>query len=326
MKLHFLLQIWEGRVLQNFSLHKSFLFLVCISSFSAEGKLNVLTSSTNLKSLTKFIAGDRIHLESILKAKQDPHFLSAKPSYMLKARKVDLLILVGMDLEVGWLPNIIQGARNPNIQQGQPGHLDASQFIEALSVPEGKVDRFFGDVHPYGNPHYLLDPLRAVQVSKGISRKLSEMDPKNKDHYLNNQKLFEQKVEEKMKIWRKRIEDSGVKQLVTYHSSFEYFLQEFQLKQIGLIEEKPGIASSAKHILGLIKQMKESQTSCILMSSFYSNERAKKIKLSTPVHIETVAIEVEAFKEVTDYFLVIEGIVQAIKNCGAFVKGQKKES
>ena len=305
---------------KNNILQRLLLSSLCGFCLFAEGDLNVLTSSTTLKSLTEYIAGHRIQIKSILKGGQDPHFLPAKPSYMLKAREADLLISVGMDLEVGWLPNVIQGARNPKIQKGRSGYLAGSQFIKPLSVPEGKVDRFFGDIHPYGNPHYLLDPLRAVQVSKGISQKLSELDPKNKDHYFKNQKLFEKRIEKKMKLWKKRIKDSGLQRLVTYHSSFEYFLERFQLQLRGAIEEKPGIPPSAKHILSLIQKMRESQTSCILMSSFYSNMRVKKIQQSIPLHIERLAIEVGALKKATDYISLIEGIVQAIENCGAFIK------
>ena len=179
MKLYLLLQIKRNFSLQKFSfLKKVFLFITCFISISVEGKLNVLTSSTNLKSLTEYIAGDRIQLKSVLKGPQDPHFLPAKPSYMLKARKANLLIFVGMDLEVGWLPSIIEGARNPQIQKDNHGYLNASQFIQALSVPEGKVDRFFGDIHPYGNPHFLLDPVRAVQVSMGNQSKAFSLGSK----------------------------------------------------------------------------------------------------------------------------------------------------
>lgn len=327
MKVYLLLQIKNNFYLQNFSFFKNvFLFIICFIVIPVEGKLNVLTSSTNLKSLTKYIAGDRIQLESILKGQQDPHFLSPKPSYMLKARTADLLIFIGMDLEIGWLPSIIEGARNPRIQKGKIGYLDTSQFIQALSIPEGKIDRFFGDIHPYGNPHFLLDPVRAVQVSKGITQRLSRVDPENGDYYVKNYKLFEKNIKNKIKIWKKRIKDSTVQKIVSYHSSFEYFLDKFQINLTGLIEEKPGIPPSAKHILKLIKKMKESQTSCILMSSFYSNKRVNKIKQSVPTHIEVVAIEVGAFQKVTDYFLVIEGIVQAIENCGTFAKEQKKRN
>ena len=306
---------------------KNILFLfIFLSVTQAEGKLNVLTSTMNLKSLTENIAEDRIHLESIIKGPQDPHFLSPKPSYMLKARKADLLVLIGMELEIGWLPGIIHGARNPHIQKGKEAYLDVSRFIKALSIPEGKVNRFFGDIHPFGNPHYLLDPLRAVQVSGGISQKLSLLDQENADFYIKNQEQLERNIKEKMKLWRKRIKDSGVKKIVTYHSSFEYFLDQFQLELVGLIEEKPGIPPSVKHILQLIQKMKDGQCSCILMSSFYGNERAKKIQKVIPVHIETVAIEVMALEKIKDYFLVMEGVVQAIENCGNFNKDRKGKS
>ena len=281
-------------------------------------KLNVLTSTTTLKSLTSVIGRDRINLDSIITGVQNPHFIAPKPSYMLKARKAGLLIFIGMDLEVAWLPSIIQGSRNPKIQESQPGHLNTSQFIKALSVSEGKADRFFGDIHPYGNPHYLLDPLRAVQVSKGISEKLGELDTKNKAYYLENQKQFEKLLLEKMKDWQKRVKNSGIKEFVSYHGSFEYFREAFDLGFIGSIEEKPGIAPSAKYLLNLIEKMKASGVSCILMSSFYNNERAKKIQQSTPVFIEV--LDIETSKKTTDYILLIESIVQSIENCGAFAK------
>ena len=296
-----------------------FLFIFLIS-FPVEGKLKVLTSTMNIKSLTESIVGDRIHLESILKGPQDPHYLSPKPSYMIQARDADLLIFAGMELEIGWLPLIIQGARNPRIQQGRLGYLDASQFIQALSVPKGKVDRFFGDIHPFGNPHYFLDPLRAIQVSKGISEKLSELDPENQDHYLKNQGQFEKNIRKKMTEWKKRIENSEVKKIVTYHGSFEYFLDRFQLNPVGLVEEKPGIPPSAKHILNLIDKIKTNQSPCILVSSFYDDKWAEKIKHSIPIHVETVAVEVMALKEVADYISLIEGVVQAIERCGSFTK------
>ena len=256
---------------KSFLMTKTLSFLFVLISVSAQGKLHVLTSTKNLKSIAETIAKDHIHLESLIKGPQDPHFLSPKPSYMIKARKADLLILIGMDLEIGWLPGIIQGARNPQIQKGRPGYLNTSQFIKALSVPKGKVDRFFGDIHPFGNPHFLLDPIRAIQVSKGIKKKLSELDQGNKDYYIKNQAQFEDTIKKKMKIWKKRITNSGVKKIVTYHNSFEYFLNRFQLTLTGLIEEKPGIPPSSKHILKLIQQMKNSQISCLLMSSFYGN-------------------------------------------------------
>ena len=296
-----------------------YLFLIVGFYTPAQGKLQVLTSTTTLKFLAEFIGADHIQAQSIIKGVQDPHYISAKPSYMLKARKADLLLFVGLDLEVGWLPNIISGSRNPRIQNNQPGFFDASRLIQALSIPE-KVDRFFGDIHPGGNPHYLLDPLRAVQVSEGISQRLAKLDPKNKQKYLNNQKRFKQKIEKALVQWKNRIQKAEVKKIVTYHSSFEYFLKRFDLQLIALIEEKPGIPPSAKHLLKVIQTMKTEGVSCILMSSFYNNKRVKKIQQSVKADIQVAPTEVKAVEKAADYFLLIDSLVQAIENCGAFVK------
>ena len=195
----------------------------------------------NLYSLTQTVGGDLVHLESLTKGPQDPHFIPAKPSLMLKASKADLLIFIGMDLEVGWLPLIIKGSKNPKIQKGKKGYLNVSQFVQALSVPKEKVDRFFGDIHPFGNPHILLDPERAIQISQKISQQLSSLDPEHGQNYEKNQKNFESEVQKKIKEWNKRIYHSGIKKVVSYHSSFEYFLDRFSIELLGLIEEKPGI-------------------------------------------------------------------------------------
>ena len=303
---------------------KTLSLLIFLSvGFSAGGKLNVVTSATNLQSLAKSIGGDQIQLESLTKGTQDPHFVSAKPSFMLKARNADVLIFNGLDLETGWLPLIIHGSRNPRIQEGRPGHLNAGSFIKALSVPEGKVDRFFGDIHPFGNPHFLLDPVRAVQVSKKISQRFADLDPKNRDFYTKNQEDFEKRLKEKIREWQKRISASGIKNIVSHHSSFEYFIERFQLNLTGLIEEKPGIPPSTKHILNLIREMKKTHSFCILISGFHSAEWAKKIQKTLPVHIETTAIEATALKETENYTLVIEGIVKAVENCGKTLSEKK---
>ena len=296
----------------------------------AEGKLHnalhVVTTTTNLRSLTQSIGGDQVRVESLTQGPQDPHYLPAKPSLTLKVRTADLLILNGLDLETGWLPHIIFGSRNPRVQTGRPGYLDVSGFIQALSVPEGKVDRFFGDIHPFGNPHFLLDPVRAVQVSKGISQKLSELDPKNQTVYMRNQRTLERHLMKKLREWEKRIRASGVKNIVSRHSSFDYFLKRFQLQLTGLIEEKPGIPPSAKHILSLVQKMKETGVSCVLVSSFYSGQWAEKIKETLPVHTEIIAIEAKALKEAENYTRVIEGVVKAVENCGKFAETQRGKS
>src|SRR5256714_8262258 len=147
------------------------------SSIAQAKKLNVITATTDFAALAQEVGGDKIDVESVAKGYQDPHFVEAKPSFLLKLRRADLLVVVGLDLEIGWLPPLITQSGNPKIQPASVGYLDASQFAEILEKPSGPVSRAMGDVHPLGNPHYWLDPDNGRRIAKGISNKLSEMDP-----------------------------------------------------------------------------------------------------------------------------------------------------
>src|SRR5437667_6463081 len=150
----------------------------CIFTSAAEAKkLNVITSTTDLAALAQEVGGDKIDVESIAKGYQDPHFVEAKPSFLLKLRHADLLVVVGLDLEIGWLPPLITQSGNPKIQPAAAGYLDASQFSEIVEKPTGLISRAQGDVHPLGNPHYWLDPDTGRRIAKGIADKLSEMQP-----------------------------------------------------------------------------------------------------------------------------------------------------
>src|SRR5689334_24411450 len=145
--------------------------------FAAAKKLNVVTSTTDLAAFAQEVGGDKINVDSIAKGYQDPHFVEAKPSFLLKLRNADLLVSVGLDLEIGWLPPLITQSGNGRIQPGANGYLDASQFAEILEIPQGKVTRAEGDVHPLGNPHYWLDPDNGRRLAKGIAGKLGGLDP-----------------------------------------------------------------------------------------------------------------------------------------------------
>ena len=140
-------------------------------------KLNVITATTDMAALAQEVGGDQITVESIAKGYQDPPFVEAKPSFLLKLRQADLLIVVGLQLEIGWLPPLITQSGNSRVQVGANGYLDASQFAEILDIPTGTVTRAMGDVHPLGNPHYWLDPDNGRRIAKGIAAKLGELDP-----------------------------------------------------------------------------------------------------------------------------------------------------
>src|ERR1700731_3802942 len=161
---------------------------------SAAKKLNVVTATTDMAALAQEVGGDRISVESIAKGYQDPHFVEAKPSFLLKLRHADLLILVGLQLEIGWLPPLIAQSGNPRIQVGANGYLDASQFAEILDIPTGTVTRAMGDVHPLGNPHYWLDPDNGRRIAKGIAAKLGELDPPDASYFQERFQDFDKRL------------------------------------------------------------------------------------------------------------------------------------
>src|SRR5467141_3870842 len=151
--------------------------MMLVPSTAEAKKLKVVTTLTDLASLTQEVGGDKIDVEALAKGYQDPHFVEPKPSFLLKLRNADLLISVGLELEIGWLPPLITQSGNGNIQPASPGYLDASQFAEILEIPQGAFTRAEGDVHPLGNPHYWLDPDNGRRIARGIANKLSEADP-----------------------------------------------------------------------------------------------------------------------------------------------------
>ena len=297
------------------------IFLTLVFSTPLWGKLNIVTTTTTLKSVAKAVGGDLVEVTSITKGPQDPHFVEARPSYMVIVRSAHLVISVGLDLEIGWLGNILRGSRNPKVLQGRSGHLDVSTFIKPIEVMETKVDRSMGDIHPKGNPHFTLDPLRVVKIARGIEQKFSQLDEKNAGYFKQRADQFARKIEGQQDIWSERIKKSGVKELVTYHRTLGYFLERFNLQLVGEIEPKPGIPPTAKHIIGLIGKLKERGGGCILVESFFETTPARRINKSVPVHIETIPTEVESTRGARDYQSLIEEIVLAIERCS---KGPKK--
>src|SRR5437762_4542962 len=169
---------------------------LCPPPSEAAGKLNVMTATTDLAALAEEIGGDKVQVESIARGYQDPHFVEAKPSFLLKLRRADLLIVVGLELEIGWLPPLITQSTNPKIQVGAPGYFDASRFAKILEIPTGQVTRAEGDVHPLGNPHYWLDPENGLRIAKGIQNKLSEMRPNDGAYFASRYSAFEQKLKQ----------------------------------------------------------------------------------------------------------------------------------
>ncbi len=288
--------------------------IALLFSHFVQASNQVVTSTSTLASLVKSIGQGHVDVSSIAKGSQDPHYIEAKPSYMLLLSKAELYVANGFDLESGWLENILRGSRNPKIAVGGEGFLNAGSFVDAIEIPT-HVDRSQGDVHPLGNPHFLLDPERAIKVINAITKKLSELQPKAKADFEKNQTALVTELQKKIPVWRERISKTGTKQIITYHKTLNYFLKFADLDLAGSIEPKPGIPPTARQIMDLQNTIKEKAVKCILIESYFETDSAKKLKSATGIAFEVVPPEVEATSSAKDYVSLIEELVTAVEKC-----------
>src|SRR3989442_8716418 len=265
-------------------------------------KLNVVTSTTDMAALTQEVGGDKISVESIAKGYQDPHFVEAKPSFLLKLRQADLLVVVGLQLEIGWLPPLITQSGNPRIQVGAPGYLDASQFAEILEIPQGTVTRAEGDVHPLGNPHYWLDPDNGRRIARGIANKLAEMDPGDGSYFQERFQDFDKRLTAAEQKWDAEMKPYQGRKVVTYHRSFPNFAKHFHLDVIGYVEPRPGIPPTPTHTLELIQQMKRENCRVVLVEPYFDLKTPQSIGREANAQVVVYLPSVGGEKQGTTYF------------------------
>ena len=265
-------------------------------------KLTVVTATTDLAALAQEVSGDKISVESIAKGYQDPHFVEAKPSFLLKLRQADLLIVVGLQLEIGWLPPLINQSGNARIQVGAPGYLDASQFAEILDIPTGTVTRAMGDVHPLGNPHYWLDPENGRRIAKGIAGKLGDLDPSNTAYYQERFQDFDKRLTAAEHKWDAEMQPYHGRKVVTYHNSFPNFAKHFGLNVIGYVEPRPGIPPTPSHTIELIGLMKRENCKVILVEPYFDLKTPQAIARDTGGLVVQYLPSVGGEKQVTNYF------------------------
>jgi len=281
--------------------------LAILLSVPAEAKkLNVVTATTDMAALAQEVGGDRISVESIAKGYQDPHFVEAKPSFLLKLRQADLLIVVGLQLEIGWLPPLITQSGNGRVQVGANGYLDASQFAEILDIPTGTVTRAMGDVHPLGNPHYWLDPDNGRRIAKGIASKLGELDPADTSYFQERFQDFEKRLSTAEQKWEAEMKPFHGRKVVTYHNSFPNFAKHFGLNVIGYVEPRPGIPPTPSHTIELIGLMKRENCKVILVEPYFDLKTPDSIARETSGKVVQYLPSVGGEKDVTDYFKLFD--------------------
>jgi len=265
-------------------------------------KLNVVTATTDMAALTQEVGGDKVTVESIAKGYQDPHFVEAKPSFLLRLRNADLLVVVGLQLEIGWLPPLITQSGNPRIQVGANGYLDASQFAEILEVPQGTVTRAMGDVHPLGNPHYWLDPDNGRRIARGLASKLAEMDPSDGSYFQERFQDFDKRLTAAEQKWDGEMKPYHGRKVVTYHRSFPNFAKHFNLDVIGYVEPRPGIPPTPTHTLELIQQMKRENCRVVLVEPYFDLKTPQSIGREANAQVVVYLPSVGGEKQVITYF------------------------
>ncbi|MCB1160237.1 MAG: zinc ABC transporter substrate-binding protein [Leptospiraceae bacterium] len=270
-----------------------FTFLFLFLSFPAYSKISVVSTTSDLAYIAEQIGGEKVSVFSMIRGSDDPHFVMTRPDYLVKLNKADLFILVGLDLEIGWAPLLIQQSRNLKIQKGQSGYCDASLGIKILGEPAVNVDRSMGDMHIYGNPHYWNDPVNIIRMSNTIEASLSRVDPSNQNYYKKNNKEFKNRIAELTKAEMKKFKPYFGARVAVFHDQFIYLANRFRFTANLSIEEKPGVPPSSRYMEQVIKNMKSNNIKIILIAPYhnirYANYVSSRVKgsrvLTLPVSV-----------------------------------------
>src|SRR5437667_1808780 len=291
---------------------------------AAKGPLKVITSTEDMAGLAREVGGDRISVESLARGYQDPHFVEPKPSFIAKVHSADLLISVGLQLEIGWLPPLITQSRNPRVQPGAPGYLEGSQFAEILEKPAGGVSRSMGDIHPLGNPHYWLDPNNGRAVAQGIANKLSELRPEDAAYFAQRYKDFAARLAAAEKGWEQKMAPYRGRKVVTFHQSWPNFAKRFGIEVAGYVEPKPGIPPTPSHTMALIGQMKSQNIKIIWVEPYFDTKVPNSIARAVGGEAIVLLPSVGGVPAVTDYFKLFDYDIKLV--AGAFERVGQRSS
>jgi zinc/manganese transport system substrate-binding protein len=260
------------------------LFLLCLllsCPFSASAKsLQVVASVGDLGAIAREVLGPDAKVTVLAKPTQDPHFVDARPNLMLDLNRADALCLMGLYYEVGWLPVLVRGSRNPGLQAGAPGYVDVSTMISAADIPRGPLDRSMGDIHPGGNPHFTRDPRNAVKIARGLAERFATLDPAGRAGYTKNADSFAKRLEAKIQEWDRIMSPHRGALVVTYHKSFVYLLNWLGLSEAGQIEPKPGIPPNPSYVAQLVGTMKTRHVRAVLQERWYPSSTGDLVSKS----------------------------------------------
>lgn len=272
----------------------------------AAAAVRVITTTQDLASIVSEVGGDKVSVESIARGYQDPHQVEAKPSFVIKLHAADLLVVVGRELEIGWLPPLITQSRNSKIQPGNAGYVDASRTVRILDMPTGQLTRAMGDVHPQGNPHYWLDPANGRRIAREIQEKLTGFSPNDAAYFAQRYADFDRRLAAAESRWKATLAPFKGTKVVTYHRSWSNFAEAFGLEVVGYVEPKPGIPPSPAHQLALTQEMKRQGIKIIIVEPYFDLKTPNAIARDTGARVLVVPPSVGGVKEAADYISLFD--------------------
>jgi zinc/manganese transport system substrate-binding protein len=284
---------------------------VLLVTRSGHAALNVVATLPDYGAIAEEVGGDKVKVTSLARGTEDPHFVDARPSFIRVLNRADVLIEGGAEMEVGWLPSLVNNARNPRILGAAPGHVLMSRGIRLLDVPAGAVDRSMGDVHPGGNPHFAHDPVNGGIMASHLAEVFSKLDPANAAAYQSNSERFNERLSSKIAEWTKLMEPFRGTKVVTYHKSYDYFAARFGLEVVGQIEPKPGLEPSPTHINALIPLMKQAGAKLVIIEPNRPRKTPEYLAQSIGGKLVVVPGMVGGHEKIKDYFGLFDyGVAQ----------------
>lgn len=287
--------------------------LIAVSGIgpSVAKKLKVVATTPDFAALAREIGGDAVEVTALAKPTEDPHFVDPKPSLLVTLNRADMLVEGGAELELGWLPPLLDNARNERIAPGSPGRIVASQGIRMLEVPS-TFDRSKGDIHALGNPHFLIDPLNAKIIAANIADHFAQVEPGAAPVFRANLEGFNATIDRRLAEWQKQLEPYRGSTLVTYHKDFVYFAARFNLETVETLEPKPGIAPSPAHLVQVISTMQARKTRVILVQPYQNRRTAETVARQTNAVVLDMPQQPGAIENITTYVGLMDHLVQTL--------------
>jgi zinc/manganese transport system substrate-binding protein len=287
------------------------LVTIAATGSAAAAQIRVVATTPDLASVAREIGGDKVSVVALAKPTEDPHYVDAKPSHIVTLNRADALIEGGAELELGWLPPLLENSRNSKISAGAPGRIVASDGVKMLEIPTS-FDRSKGDVHSLGNPHFMIDPVTVKIIGRNIADHFSQIDPKNAATYNGNLTRFNAKLDAKYAEWQKELAPYRGARIVTYHKDFIYFAERFGLTIVDELEPKPGIAPSPSHLAQVIGKMKATNAKVILVQPFQNRKTAETVARQTGATVLDVPQQPGAAPNTTTYFDMMDNLVHTL--------------